>query len=204
MRPAVLAFTLIGALAWFAPATAQEPLPKVAMRTDLGDIVVELDRTRAPVTVENFLRYVMDRHFDGTIIYRVVPGFVLQAGSYNPDLTQRTTRNPIPLEANNGLKNLRGALSMARSDPNSATAEFFINLVDNPRLDPEPGDTENKTGYAVFGRVVQGLEVIDQIAMVPLGDNGPFPGAAPVTPIKIQQVWLLPPDAPQPAPPAAP
>jgi cyclophilin family peptidyl-prolyl cis-trans isomerase len=121
-----------------------------------------------------------------------VPGFVIQAGSYLPDGNAKPTHEPIVLEANNGLSNLRGTLSMARDTPNSATAEFFINLADNLRLNQDPADTANMTGYAVFGQVVSGMEVVDQIAMVPRGDNGPFPGAAPVTPIVITKASVIP------------
>jgi cyclophilin family peptidyl-prolyl cis-trans isomerase len=159
----------------------------------MGAITVELDRVHAPISVDNFLRYATEGHFDGTIIYRVVPGFVIQAGSFEPDLHERPTHDPIALEANNGLSNVRGSLAMARDDaPNSATAEFFIDLADNTRLDHKPDDTGNTTGYAVFGHVVAGMDVIDRIAAVPLGDHGPMPGAAPVDPILITKVSVLP------------
>jgi cyclophilin family peptidyl-prolyl cis-trans isomerase len=115
----------------------------------------------------------------------VVPGFVIQAGSYEADGRYRGVHEPISLEANNGLKNLRGTIAMARGEPNSATAEFFINLADNPSLDRHSDDTGNSTGYAVFGRVISGMDVVDRIAAVPLGGHGPFPGAAPLTPVTI-------------------
>ena len=167
--------------------------PKVLIETSLGDITLELDHVRAPVTVDNFLRYVNEGHFDGTVVYRVVPGFVIQAGSYDADAQARPVHEPIALEANNGLKNVRGAVAMARSgEPASATAEFFIDLVDNPRLNHKPGDADNSTGYAVFGRVTSGMDVVDKIASVRLGDNGPMPGAAPVNPILIRKVSLVP------------
>src|SRR5688572_13743101 len=167
------------------PAAPAVPGPRVLFQTSMGDITMELNPERAPISAANFLRYVNEGHFDGTIIYRVVPGFVIQAGSYLADGNAKPTHEPIVLEANNGLSNLRGTLAMARDTPNSATAEFFINLADNLRLNQDPADTANMTGYAVFGQVVAGMEVVDQIAMVPRGDNGPFPGAAPVTPILI-------------------
>ncbi len=193
--------SLAAALLFSVPALAQTPAPQVLMQTAMGDITIELDRQHAPLSVDNFLRYVAEHHFDGTIIYRVVPGFVIQAGSYTADLTPRPVHEPIPLEANNGLSNTRGSIAMARDDnPASAQAEFFISLADNAKLDHLPTDTENKTGYAVFGHVIAGMDVIDRIAMVPLGDNGPFPGAAPVMPIEIRQVTLL--AAPAGAPPA--
>ena len=167
--------------------------PKVLIETSLGDITLELDHVHAPATVDNFLRYVGEGHFDGTVVYRVVPGFVIQAGSYDADVQARAVHEPIALEANNGLKNVRGAVAMARSsEPASGTAEFFINLANNPRLDHKPGDTDNRTGYAVFGKVIAGMNVVDKIASVRLGDHGPMPGAAPVDPVLIRKVSLLP------------
>lgn len=171
--------------------------PKVLIETSLGDVTLELDHIHAPATVDNFLRYVNEGHFDGTVVYRVVPGFVIQAGSYDADVQARATHEPIALEANNGLKNVRGAVAMARSaEPASATAEFFIDLADNPRLDHKAGDSDNSTGYAVFGKVIAGMDVVDKIASVRLGDHGPMPGAAPVDPILIRKVSLLPSTAP--------
>lgn len=167
--------------------------PKVLIETSLGNITLELDHVRAPATVDNFMRYVNEGHFDGTVVYRVVPGFVVQAGSYDADVQARPVHEPIGLEANNGLKNVRGAVAMARSsEPASATAEFFINLADNPRLDHKRGDADNSTGYAVFGKVVAGMNIVDKIAAVPLGDHGPMPGAAPVDPILIRKISLMP------------
>jgi cyclophilin family peptidyl-prolyl cis-trans isomerase len=172
-----------------APPPPAQPAPRVLMRTSMGDITMELNPERAPITVANFLRYVNEGHFNGTVIYRVHRGFVIQMGSYNADGTAKATHEPIMLEAGNGLSNVRGAVAMARDTPHSATAEFFINLVDNLRLDQQPGNPE--TGYAVFGQVVSGMDVIDQIHMVPLGDNGPMPGQAPVTPITITSVTVV-------------
>ena len=174
-----------------SPADAGET--KILIETSSGDVTVALDAGRAPLTVQNFLKYVAEHHFDGTAIYRVVPGFVIEAGSYEADGRYRSVHEPIPLEANNGLTNLRGTIAMARGDaPDSATAEFFINLADNPSLDRRADDSKNATGYAVFGRVVSGMDVIDRIAAVPLGSKGPFPGAAPVTPVTILRVSLAP------------
>jgi len=139
------------------------------------------------------------------VFYRVVPRFVIQGGSVGADGNGRPTREPIPLEANNGLSNLRGTVTMARaSDPNSATAEFFINLVDNIGLDQQMGDTGNQTGYAVFGRVVSGMEVVDLITTLPLGGGyGPFPANAPLIPVIIRQATILDPAAaPAASPPA--
>src|SRR5262249_46380002 len=165
---------------------------KVVMETSSGDITIELDETRAPKTAQNFLRYVAEHHFDGTVVYRVVPGFVIQAGSYEADGRSRDVHEPIPLEANNGLSNLRGTIAMARTDPETATAEFFINLADNHSLDHHADDPGNSTGFAVFGRVVSGMEVVDRIAAVPLGGVGPFPTQAPTKPIAILRISAVP------------
>ncbi|HEX4081289.1 MAG TPA: peptidylprolyl isomerase [Rhizomicrobium sp.] len=182
--------------------------PDVLIQTSLGDITVALDHAHAPKTVDNFVRYVSEGHYDGTLVYRVVPGFVIQAGSYDSATNTRPVHDPIPLEAGNGLSNLRGTIAMAReSDPNSATAEFFINLADNARLDRLPDDIEGTTGYAVFGHVITGMDVVDKIAAVPLGPGGPMPGAWPDDPVKIEKVTVLaaapaavPAAAPAPAP----
>lgn len=166
--------------------------PTVAIETSLGTITVELDRAHAPKTVDNFLRYVGEGHYDGTLVYRIAPGFVIQAGSYDSATNARPVHDPIPLEAGNGLTNQRGTIAMARqSDPNSATAEFFINLADNANLDRQPGDGEGMTGYAVFGRVVSGMDVVDKIAAVPIGMGGPMPGQWPQTPITITHIRVV-------------
>ncbi|HWE06675.1 MAG TPA: peptidylprolyl isomerase [Rhizomicrobium sp.] len=183
------------------------PADQIVIDTSMGDITIALDRAHAPMTVDNFLRYVNEGHFDGTLVYRVVPGFVIQAGSYDSATHQRPVYGPIPLEANNGLSNVRGTIAMAReNDPNTATAEFFINLADNLRLDHHADDPGNATGYTVFGRVVSGMDVVDKIASVPLGDGGPMAGAWPLEPATIRKVRLLatpaalPPAAASPAP----
>ena len=166
--------------------------PTVAIETSMGTVTVELDRAHAPRTVENFLRYAAEGHYDGTLVYRVAPGFVIQAGSFDSATTARPVHDPIPLEAGNGLTNQRGTIAMARqSDPNSATAEFFINLADNTNLDRQLGDAENMTGYAVFGRVVSGMDVVDRIAAVPVGAGGPMPGQWPLTTIKIARIRMV-------------
>ena len=173
-----------------APALAAD---QVLIETSMGDITLQLDPVHAPQTVANFERYVKEKHFDGTVFYRVAPGFVIQAGSYDAKGHYRPVHKPIPLEANNGLKNVRGAVAMARGDePNSATAEFFIDLADASGIDQVATDTANTTGFAVFGNVVSGMDVVDKIGAVPLGDNGPMKGQAPVTPVVISKVTLLP------------
>jgi cyclophilin family peptidyl-prolyl cis-trans isomerase len=186
----------IAVLAWASlvqPALAADAVQHVLIETSLGNITLELDQAHAPATVQNFLRYVSEKHFDGTVFYRVVPGFVIQAGSYMADGSYRSPHAAIPLEANNGLLNTRGSIAMARGDtPASADAEFFIDLSNNADLDHKADDTANTTGYTVFGHVVSGMDVVDKIAGVQLGDKGPFPSAAPVEPVIIRQVTTIP------------
>ncbi|HEY5337800.1 MAG TPA: peptidylprolyl isomerase [Rhizomicrobium sp.] len=187
---AVKLFLFLAALA--GAASSAFAADQVLIQTSLGDITVQLDRAHAPVTVDNFERYVREGHYDGTVFYRVVPNFVIQAGSYEADNMFRPPHDPIMLEANNGLHNVRGAIAMARMDePNTGTSEFYINLADNPGLDHLATDPGNATGYAVFGQVISGMDVADKIAAVPLGDSGPVPHAAPVAPIVIKKVTLL-------------
>ena len=180
---AVLGLTLSTAL----PARAETP-PRVELVTSLGTIEVQLDPQRAPKTVANFLQYVKSGFYGGTIFHRVIPGFMIQGGGFTPDMQQKPTQPPIPLESQNGLKNLRGTIAMARTaNPNSATSQFFINLVDNPALDyPQP----DGHGYAVFGQVIKGMDVVDRIAKVPTQDAGPYQNV-PVTPVVIKQAILL-------------
>jgi cyclophilin family peptidyl-prolyl cis-trans isomerase len=186
--------SLVSAQGWAVDtSTAGSSAPRVLIETSMGNITIELDPTHSPKTVENFLRYVAEHHFDGTVVYRVAPGFVIQAGSYDADGNYRAVHEPVPLEANNGLTNQRGSVAMARQDdPNSATAEFFIDLANNANLDRRADDTTNTTGYAVFGRVVEGMDVADRIASVPIGGKGPMPAEAPVSPITISRVVELP------------
>ena len=156
------------------PADAATPeVPKVAyvnMTTSKGDILLELNGEKAPITVANFLAYVEDEHFNGLIFHRIMKDFMIQGGGFTPDMQQRATKKPIKLEADNGLTNARGTIAMARTgDPNSATSQFFINVVDNGfRLDPIPGRSQ---GYAVFGQVVAGMDVVDAIRDVPVGPD---------------------------------
>ena len=143
----------------------------VVLVTSMGNIEIKLAMTEAPVTTENFLSYVGQDFFDGTIFHRVIPGFMIQGGGFIPDGTQKTTGDPIVLESDNGLKNKRGTIAMARtSDPNSATSQFFINLVDNVFLDKSSGND----GYAVFGEVVEGMDVVDAIEGVKTSTKGYF------------------------------
>ena len=176
-----------------APTNPPMTGPRVLISTSMGDITLQLDASRAPKSVANMLRYVKEKHYDGTCFYRVAKGFVIQMGSFDANGKGRGIHpGGLLLEAGNGLSNLRGAVAMGRADaPDSATAEFFINLVDNTALDHKADDPGNTTGYAVFGQVASGMDVVDAIGNVPVGDNGPMPGQAPVTPIIVKKVTLL-------------
>ena len=167
---------------------AQTAAPRVKLATSAGDIVLELDPAKAPKTVANFLQYVNDKHYDGTVFHRVIDGFMVQGGGFTADLQQKPTRAPIPLEASNGLKNNKYTVAMARSgNPNSATAQFFINVKDNAMLNaPQP----DGHGYAVFGKVVSGAEVVDKIKGVATGNKGPYQNV-PTTPITINSATLV-------------
>lgn len=176
--------TAVSLLALWLPAAAQT----VRLQTTLGDIVVELDPAAAPKTSENFARYVKAGHFDGVIFHRVIGTFMIQSGGYKPDLSEKPTRPPIALESDNGLSNVRGTIAMARTNnPNSATSQFFINVVDNLGLDK--ANARDGQGYAVFGKVIEGLEVVDAIKDVPVQAKGVFQHL-PVTPVIIRKATL--------------
>lgn len=161
----------LSVLAAVSPAVAADN-QKVIMDTSKGQFTIELYADKSPETVKNFLAYVDAGFYSGTIFHRVIPGFMIQGGGFTPDMQQKPTRPPIKIESDNGLKNLRGTLAMARTqDPNSATAQFFINSVDNAFLN-FTAKTAQGWGYAVFGRVVQGLEVVDEISKVKTGSKG--------------------------------
>jgi cyclophilin family peptidyl-prolyl cis-trans isomerase len=174
-----------------APAGAEDSgskAPRVELVTTHGTMVLELDLAKAPVTAGNFLQYVRDGHYDGLIFHRVIKGFMIQGGGYDTEFGERETRAPIENESRNGLSNERGTISMARTnDPHSASAQFFINLVDNKGLDGAPG----RWGYAVFGRLVDGLDVLDKIGSLPTGRGGPFPTDVPQAPVVIQKARVL-------------
>jgi peptidyl-prolyl cis-trans isomerase A (cyclophilin A)/peptidyl-prolyl cis-trans isomerase B (cyclophilin B) len=173
-----------------ATATDAQGPAKVQIKTSLGDITVELYADKAPKSVENFLGYVKSGFYDGTIFHRVIADFMIQGGGFTADLRQKKTRAPVVNESKNGLSNLRGTIAMARTaDPNSATAQFFINTVDNPRLD-YAGDAN--PGYCVFGKVVAGMDVVDKIRAVPTGAQGPFRSDVPTTAVVIEKVAVLP------------
>ena len=187
-RKTALTLTSIAFSAIFNIANAQGAAPRVKLATSMGDIVLQLDAAKAPKTVENFLAYVQDKHYDGTIFHRVIDGFMIQGGGFTPDMAQKPTKAPIPLEAANGLKNDKYTIAMARTgDPNSATAQFFINVKDNAMLNAPSPDGH---GYAVFGKVVEGTAVVDKIKAVATGNRGPHQNV-PATPVLIQSATLV-------------
>ncbi|MBS7807700.1 peptidylprolyl isomerase [Variovorax sp. PCZ-1] len=214
----------LSAILLVAPAASAQTsavAPKVKLATSMGDIVIEVYPDKAPKTVENFLQYVKDKHYDGTIFHRVIPTFMIQGGGFQPSYVEKKSRPPVPHEGREalakGLKNTRGTLAMARTnDPQSASAQFFINTVDNAFLDPTPipeGDPVKKFeyqgrtyenvpranllgaaqlwGYTVFGKVVEGMDVVDKIKATPTGPGGPFPTDAPKTIVTINSATLL-------------
>ncbi len=166
---------------------ADDAHPRVRIATNMGDIVLELDREKAPRTVENFLRYVNEGFYDGTIFHRVIDGFMIQGGGFTQDFEKKPTHAPIRNEADNGLRNKIGTIAMARTgDPHSATAQFFINVANNSYLDFRE-KTPRAWGYTVFGRVVQGMPVIDKIRRSKTGAGGPFRKDVPRTPVIIEK-----------------
>ncbi len=168
---------------------ASQAAPSVEMQTSMGMIVIELDSEKAPISVKNFLQYAKDGYYNGTIFHRVIDGFMIQGGGFTKDMGEKPTGAQIPNEAKNGLKNTRGTIAMARrAEPHSATAQFFINHKDNSALDYPSRDG---WGYAVFGKVTQGLEVVDKIAKVRTGNRGMFQDV-PVEPVVIQSVKVTP------------
>ena len=169
-------------------AGAAAQAQKVKLATSAGDIVIELDAAKAPKTVENFVTYVKAGHYNGTIFHRVIPTFMIQGGGMTADMKEKPTRAPIPLESRNGLTNVRGSIAMARTnDPNSATSQFFINVKDNDRLDA--ANSRDGNGYAVFGKVISGMDVVDKIRDVPTGSKG-MHDDVPLAPITINKATL--------------
>lgn len=188
-RNSTLALASIALTAIFSVANVQaQTAPKVKLATSMGDIVVQLDPAKAPKTVENFLAYVNDKHYDGTVFHRVMDGFMIQGGGFTADMQQKATKPPIPLEANNGLKNDTYTIAMARTgNPNSATSQFFINVKDNAMLNaPQP----DGHGYAVFGKVVEGTAVVDKIKAVAVGNKGGHQNV-PTTPVTITSATVV-------------
>ena len=187
-----LAFTLAPLMAsalLAMPATAAEQAPRVELDTTLGKIVVQLDPSRAPITVKNFLTYVNEGHYNGTIFHRVIGTFMIQGGGYTADLKEKPTQDPIALEARNGLRNDKYTIAMARTSyPHSATSQFFINVADNDFLNAERA--QDGQGYAVFGQVVDGTDTVDKIAGVKTGTRG-FMENVPVEPVVIKEAKVL-------------
>ena len=162
--------------------------PQVRVVTNVGEFVIELDRVRAQETVSNFLSYVTDGHYPGTIFHRVLPGFIAQGGGYSVDMELKPAERTVINESGNGLSNLRGTVAMARAvDPHSANSQFYINLADNNDLNPRP----TRWGYAVFGKVVEGMDVADQIGHTATGAAGEFDRNVPVESIVIERITLL-------------
>jgi len=160
----------------------------VRVYTSAGSFLIELDSARAPLTVENFLEYVRAGHYNGTIFHRVISGFVAQGGGYDEKFQERPTRRGISNESGNGLSNRRGTVGIARTgEPHSANAQFYINLADNAALDPQP----SRWGYAVFGKIIEGMSVVDEIGVVATGAAGPFDKDVPLKPIVIEKIEEL-------------
>ena len=190
-RACLFASTLLAA--WVVSAqNAASPssagTSRVRFETSRGAFTIELDAARAPLSAANFLQYVREGHYDGTIFHRVIGNFVVQGGGYLPNGTEKPTRAGVVNESGNGLSNRRGTVAMARTeDPHSATSQFYVNLTDNLALDPGP----TRWGYAVIGRVVEGMDVVDRIASVATGEQGPFTEDAPLEPILIQTAQVV-------------
>jgi cyclophilin family peptidyl-prolyl cis-trans isomerase len=196
MKKPSLLLALTGLLLTFV--TQAMAAERVRVTTNHGAFVVELQRDRAPLTVENFLTYVRAGYYTNTLFHRVIANFVVQGGGVGTDYKAKAVNKPIPNEAGNGLKNLRGTVGLARaSGPHSGDCQFYVNVADNADLDPLP----TRWGYAVFGRVVEGMEVVDRISVSPTGSGGPFKQDAPIEQVVIHKIELL---ADQPAPSAAP
>jgi peptidyl-prolyl cis-trans isomerase A (cyclophilin A)/peptidyl-prolyl cis-trans isomerase B (cyclophilin B) len=180
-------FTVFTLLASFNLAAAN---PQVELKTNMGSITLELYADKAPLSTENFLQYVKDGHYNGTIFHRIIPNFMVQGGGFTPDFQQKKTRGPVRNEATNGVKNTLGTVAMARTpDPHSATAQFFINTADNEFLN-FTAPTQQGHGYAVFGKVIKGMTVVEKIAGVATGDNPPH-SDVPVKPVVIERATIV-------------
>jgi cyclophilin family peptidyl-prolyl cis-trans isomerase len=174
MRAVIFCLLGIVGLTQIARGESAGEAPRVVLETNHGNIILELYPDKAPQSVENFLSYVDEGYYSGTIFHRVIDGFMIQGGGFTQDMTQKPTKNGVPNEADNGLKNSRGTVAMARTtDPHSATSQFFINTVDNAPLD-HTDKTPRGWGYTVFGKVIEGMDVVDAIAEAPTGTVGPF------------------------------
>ncbi len=187
---------LLATLALFLSLTAhaanlQATHPRVEIKTNLGNVILELYPDKAPKTVDNFLRYVKDGYYTGTVFHRVIPGFMIQGGGFDKAFNQKPAGQPIKNEAANGLKNEIGTVAMARtSDPHSATAQFFINVANNTFLN-HTVPTLQGYGYTVFGKVIEGMDVVNRIATAPTGAAGPFPSDVPNVAVIIEEIKLI-------------
>lgn len=191
MRYLLLTFTSLCLLISSVNAAVDITKKQVKLETSEGNIVLELDITRAPLSVLNFMKYVREGFYDGTIFHRVISNFMIQGGGFTPEMERKTPNAPIKNEADNGLKNLRGTIAMARTnDPHSATAQFFINVTDNTFLN-HSSKTTRGWGYTVFGRVIKGMNVVDKIRNQRTGPNGPFPRDVPVKMILIHKATII-------------
>jgi cyclophilin family peptidyl-prolyl cis-trans isomerase len=188
-RIAALAALLIAVMLSHGALRAEEPNPQVKVTTNMGEFVIEVRQDRSPLTAANFLRYVREGFYSGTLIHRTVANFVIQGGGHDATTyALKATHDNVFNESGNGLQNKRGALGLARGDaPHSGNAQFYVNLVDNPDLDPVP----TRWGYTVFGRIVQGMDVIDHIGGTPTGSMGPFKSDAPLKPVIIEKMEIV-------------
>ena len=188
-RIAVLAAVLIGCLLPGGAALADEPTTQVKVTTNMGEFVIEVRTERAPITAADFLRYVREGFYSNTLLHRVIPNFVIQGGGHDATTLQlKPTHEAVFNESGNGLQNKRGAVGLARGEsPHSGNAQIFVDLVDNPDLDPVP----TRWGYTVFGRIVQGMDVIDHIGETPTGAMGPWKSDAPLKPVIIQKMEII-------------
>ncbi len=198
MQRIVISTALLLLMAFAIPSASEDNKSTkqpvyVKLTTNKGDIVLELYPDKAPKTVANFVQYVKDGFYDSTIFHRVIPSFMIQGGGYDRDLMRKPTRPPIENEAANGLKNLRGTIAMARTgDPHSATAQFFINVQDNPALDYTGPQNSRTWGYAVFGKVIDGMDTVDAIRFQPTEARGPFRRDVPVKDMIIKKAMVIP------------
>ncbi len=189
VRTFVLLSTCCLAMTLHSPDAAAQENPVVIIETSLGTITAELDRAKAPLSVENFLQYVADGHYNSTIFHRVIKGFMIQGGGFTADMQQKSVRDPIKNEATNGLRNAPGTLAMARTNSvDSATSQFFINTGNNSSLNNR-NTTQDGYGYAVFGKVTDGMDVVDKIEGVATGTRGPFRDV-PDTPVEILSITV--------------
>ena len=197
-RIGLLARVLLSSLLLSAACRAAEPTTQVRVTTSMGEFVIEVRNDRAPLTAANFLRYVREGFYTNTLFHRVIANFVIQGGGHDATTQQlKPTHDPVFNESGNGLQNKRGTVGLARGEsPHSGNAQFYVNLVDNPDLDPVP----TRWGYTVFGRVVQGMDVIEHIGETPTGAAGPFKNDAPLKPVVIEKIEIISGQAAAPAP----